>query len=617
MKKLFIKIQNNKLLLLIIIVGSVLRFYHLDYQSVWLDEIHTLNEANPNTPFFDLYDKIIGGEQMPPLYFYTVYFLFKIFGYTAIVMRLYSAILGILAIISIFLLGKELFNKNVGLISALFLSINYFHLFHSQEARPYAFFVLFSILAFYRLILFLKFPTYKNGLYYGLFSSLMIYGHFFGLFALFSQYLIILLFLLISSRKKDFFKKAFVSGILTLILYIPSIKILINVSEIKEFWISAPTPDSFTIIFKEFFGGSEMVLALVGLFIVLYFISIKKADNFVLKYKELIDNKEIFSFLILFFWISTVVMIPLIRSYTSVPMLISRYFIVLLPAVIILMAIGIEQYKNKIITVIFSLIFLGFSLVDITIVKHYYTNISKSQFREATNFIKENNKEKESIVSSLGWYMPYFFNKNSVNYQIVDKNLDDYIAEMQNDTTKINAFWYIDGHGREFTTNNETLDFINKHFYIDNNFDGMGAWTKHFILLKNYSPTINLSKFNEILEVNGDTFTYNLEVFEKTDNIIKVSGWAFFENQDAKNTKSEIILIKENSKIGNKFLTQKANRRDVTEYFKNKFDLDNTGFNSTIDIGNIEPGSYRLAIYLVNETTKKEGFVITDKTVVK
>ena len=85
---------------------------------------HTMNEANPNAGFFDLYTIITGGEQMPPHYFYSLYFIFKIFGYHTIVARLYSAIIAIVSIYAIYLLGKEMFSKKTGLIAAIILCVN-------------------------------------------------------------------------------------------------------------------------------------------------------------------------------------------------------------------------------------------------------------------------------------------------------------------------------------------------------------------------------------------------------------------------------------------------------------------------------------------------------------
>lgn len=45
-----ISIKAAYVLLFILCVACVLRFYHIDYQSVWLDEICSIMEANPKTP---------------------------------------------------------------------------------------------------------------------------------------------------------------------------------------------------------------------------------------------------------------------------------------------------------------------------------------------------------------------------------------------------------------------------------------------------------------------------------------------------------------------------------------------------------------------------------------
>ena len=607
------KLKENYLLIAIVILATALRVYHIDFQSIWLDEIHTMNEANPKIPLKELYNVIMAGEQMPPLYFYSLYFLFKIFGYTTLVARVYSAIVGIVSVFSIYLLGKEMINKKAGLFAALLLSVNSFHLYYSQDARPYMLFFLFTTFSFYNLIKFLKLPSKKNALYYGITTAMMINTHFFGLFVLFSQYITLLFFLILSknTQRKGFFVNSFISGIVTLLLFIPSIKVFIKVSEIKDFWIPAPTLDAYTLIFKEFFGNSELVLTLVGLLFIIYFIKLSKEKNTSIEYKSIIENKTIFAFVLLIPWIIIVLLIPLIRSYLSIPMIISRYFISILPALIIILSIAINQFKNKIIQIGIIGLFIVFSLTDIIIVKKYYTNINKAQFRESTQFIIDNNSKKEPVVSSLGWYMPYFFKNEKAYYEIIDKTLDAYIAEMEQDSTKIKPFWLTDGFGSEYVPSETSLKFINENFYIDNNYDGFQAWSKHFILLKDISSTIDISKFKELKPYNGDAFMFNVETFEIANNILNTSGWAYFENQEASKTSLELLFIKDGKAI--KLLKQKVSRPDVTSYFKNKFNVDNSGFKSTYDISKFGQGKYQLAIYLFDKSTNKEGLVLTEK----
>lgn len=521
MKKILTKIKANKLLTIAILVGAILRFYNLDFQSVWLDEIHTLNEANPNLTFIEVYESVFQGEQMPPLYFYIIYVLFKIFGYVPIVMRMFSAIIGVFSIYGIYLLGREMYSKKAGIIAAFLLCVNYFHILYSQEGRPYAFFALFTILSFYWLIRLLKNFSKRAIIYYCVFTALMLYGHYFGLFTLFSQYIIILLVFLISNKDEriQLFKQTVVSSLIVLVLFLPALPRLFSISKITDFWIPKPTNETIILIFKEFFGYSEILVSLIIISTIWYFISLyNNTTKISFIRKDLLNDKITFSFITLLIWFTIVIISPLIRSYLSVSILLTRYFITLLPAIILLVAIGITSLKNKVIAYSFCSVLFLFSIVDLVIVKKLYTTVYKSQFREVTNFIKENNKTNKPIVSSIGVYMPYFFSKKT---EIINKSLDEYVIEMQADSSKISEFWYVDGHGKDYTTNEKTIDFLTKNFYVEDNFDQVSAWTKHFVSIKKFSSKVNLSKYKTINEINGNEITSNIEFFENNGKKIK------------------------------------------------------------------------------------------------
>jgi len=77
--KLVSWIKSNQIIIIILIVGAFLRLFHLDFQSVWLDEIHTLNESNPKFSFKEVHDSLMISEPHPPLYFFIMNIFFKIF----------------------------------------------------------------------------------------------------------------------------------------------------------------------------------------------------------------------------------------------------------------------------------------------------------------------------------------------------------------------------------------------------------------------------------------------------------------------------------------------------------------------------------------------------------
>ncbi|WP_219928792.1 glycosyltransferase family 39 protein [Flavobacterium album] len=577
-----------------------------------------MNEADPAATFTGVYSNIKQGEQMPPLYFYLVYYLFKVFGYKTIVARLFSAVLGCISIYALYLLGKELFSRRAGYVAAILLSVNYFGLFYSQEARPYAMLLLFSIAAFYRLVLFIKNPTLKNAVFHGIFSAMMIYGHFFGLMAYMAQYSILLLFLVLTEpgSKLRFFRNIFVSGVVALIILIPAIPVFIEVIKIKEFWIPRPGPDTFTLMFKEFFGSSEMVLMLVLVFFVSYIASLVKQKQLKLNYITLIGNKTLFSFIIIIPWLAIPIIIALIKSYaSSTSVLISRYFIVLLPAVIMMLTIGAIQFRNKIIQYTLITLFVILSLSDIIVVKKYYTSILKSQFRETADFVKENNESMAPVVTSLPWHLKYFLNNNEYKSKIINSSLEEYVANLENDPKNIKDFWYIDGHGKTYSLSERGEAMLAKYYDLETNFEGMDAWARFYVLKTKTAKTLDIKKFGLLKPVNGDKITFNFDFYEQSGNKLKASGWAFLEGIDASATKYRLILIKDGVAIN--LRTERIPRPDVTKGFDKGFDLDSSGFRCEAELTDIPSGSYTLGIYMINKEKHKEGLVVTDKIIQK
>lgn len=607
-------LKDNYFLIGILAVAAVLRFFRLDYQSVWLDEIHTINEANPAYSFGEVSKALATGEQMPPLYFYIINVLFKVLGYSAWVLRFFSAALGVLGVYYTYRLGKEMLGRDTGLIAAMLLAVNSYHIFYSQEGRPYIFLYLFTVLSFLYLIKLVKNPDIRPAIIYGVVSAVMLYAHFFGMFILFGQYLILLLLMLGSGGEwKTLFKRCLLSGIITLAFFAPVIPTLFTLSKTTSFWIPPPTPEVFTGIFKEFFGSSEMILFIVFLFGIFYIISLRK-NTAVPTTQSVLSDRQAFGFLIFAVWIAVTLLLPLIRSYLQVPMIISRYFIGVLPAIMILLSAGALTLRSSMIRNMLLAAFVVFSLTDIFVVKHYYTNVQKTQFREAAAYINDNNKAKSPIITSLEWYYPYFF-RDVKGQQIVGSTIDNYVAGMAAGTSPVSAFWYTDAHGRPYKPSEQTLAFLNTQFVVDYNFEGFDIYAKHFIPRKEMQTNADISKFGPLKPVNGDSFPYSIENMATQDGVTTLSGWAFFEGQATDNSLLRIVLLKDGKPL---FVdTNQVSRPDVTDYFKSPLNLSGSGFSATVSHTALEPGTYQVALHLSNGKTGKEGLIITDKIISK
>lgn len=611
-QKMISLLKNNYWIIGILILSAFLRFFHLDFQSPWLDEIHTLNEANPNASLSDVYNQILSGEQMPPLYFYIIYFLFKIFGYSIFVARFFSAILGVLSVFVLYKLVKELIDKKTALVAALFFGMNYFMIYFSQEARPYILFTFFMLLSFYRMLLYMKLSTIKNAIWFGISASLMLHAHFIGFFTLLAQTIIFLMFLFLKKDldKKQFFKGSIIAAIILVIAYIPSIHSLIKIFGIKSFWIPAPGPDSLKLIYKSFFGNSEIIIFLNGMLFIGFLFSLFKSEK-----QKNIENKEIkWSSLILILWISFTILIPIVSSYLSNPIILDRYFLGVLPAIIIILAIGLMQIKGEVLKTVFISIYLIFFLFDMFGIQKYYHSVKKTQFREAANYIIEKNDKDHKVVSSLSWYLPYFFNQANKQTKIVGATLDEYIAQQQTMVKdSLSSFWYFDAHGREYNPNPETLVFLNQNYSLKDNFTGLQAWTRHFVIKSEMNTKIQFTQEQFTKLTSNTNCKSNFDQFEFKDNHLIVNGWAFLENENSKNTKIQLVLL--NNLNGEIIETLEVIREDVTSYFKLNYNANNTGFMSEVDLEYTPKGEYKLGIWLKNSVSNNEALIVTDKII--
>lgn len=137
-------IKTKYLLLLIICIAFVLRFYHLGINPPSLDWDETAHGYNAYSIlktgrdeygyklplFFRSFD-----DYKPPLYTYLVVPSIALFGLNDFAVRFPSALLGILAVLFTYFMVFELFkNRKIALFSALFLAISPWHLQFSRVA---------------------------------------------------------------------------------------------------------------------------------------------------------------------------------------------------------------------------------------------------------------------------------------------------------------------------------------------------------------------------------------------------------------------------------------------------------------------------------------------------
>ncbi len=165
-------------LLALTIIGAVLRFFNLGFNSLWLDEASTYNFALKSIP--GIWAATTGGEFNPPL-FYWIEHLMLTFGNNEVILRFVPALLGVLTIPIVYWVGKEFMDRNVGIIAAAACTFSPFLILYSQEARAYSmglFLIAFAMVFFLKA---LKTNNTVHWVLFGLFSSLAYWAHFYTL----------------------------------------------------------------------------------------------------------------------------------------------------------------------------------------------------------------------------------------------------------------------------------------------------------------------------------------------------------------------------------------------------------------------------------------------------
>ena len=135
-------------LLGILVLTTALRAFHLGAQSLWTDEVLTALSSSGSIGWVLTQTAI--NTNIPPLY-YAIVHVFLAFGTDEAMLRLPSLLAGVASVVILYLVVRRWLGGRVALVSAAILAVSPFHIWYSQEARPYALLLFLSLLALWLL----------------------------------------------------------------------------------------------------------------------------------------------------------------------------------------------------------------------------------------------------------------------------------------------------------------------------------------------------------------------------------------------------------------------------------------------------------------------------------
>lgn len=182
----------------VLLLCAWIAVFHLDRESIWYDEGFTAYVVYHDADAPDgireslryVVDSLVGvfergrGDVHPLLYYYAVDVWTLMMGEAVWVLRLPSVFFGLIGLAATYALGRTLFDRPTGILGALLLGIAHFYIYYNREARMYTLFVALAVLFLLAMVRWYRKPTIRHGLIMGLYMGLLMHTHYIGIFVI-------------------------------------------------------------------------------------------------------------------------------------------------------------------------------------------------------------------------------------------------------------------------------------------------------------------------------------------------------------------------------------------------------------------------------------------------
>ena len=399
--------QTHYLLLFIILLaGTVLRFYQIDEWSIWVDESWSMKFADLS--FIDYFTGEYG-DVHPPFYYILLKWWMLVFGNSEIAIRSLSAVSGCLSIVIIYIVGRLLFNRNTGLVSAFILALAVFHIQYSQNARMYELLSLLAILSYYFLIKLTVKTDIRISTGYVIFTILLIYTHFAGLFLVIAQNVYVFSRLFVQKKVIEIKLKTWLFlQLVVAILYLPWLYYLMGtISGIqKNVAFDNPAPNLHDVLTTfSIYAGSNKLLLLFALMLPLSVFSVNRIagsinlrnfESSLRDYRWLISLNDVSRVWMLMTWLLIPIIIPWFISQFSANIYYERTLIASSLAFYLLVACAIASIKNNFVK---SIVIVAIILLSVHALKSYYnTDVNREPWRDVAGYIDANAKPGDMVI---------------------------------------------------------------------------------------------------------------------------------------------------------------------------------------------------------------------------
>jgi len=216
--------RRGLILLSIIALAFALRLFHLDLQSLWMDEGSTIHLATARLE--RLGERLPRSIAHPPLYYYLLHLWILLVGKSEFGVRYLSLIFGTLMVPLMYRFGSRLTGGRTALVAASMAALAPVQVYYSQETRMYALATFLALLGFYFFVRLLEEGASRwSWAAYIFVTAFSLYVHYYSFLLLATENLLFLFTLLHRKEKRSFLASWLLSQFLLALLFLPWAKV--------------------------------------------------------------------------------------------------------------------------------------------------------------------------------------------------------------------------------------------------------------------------------------------------------------------------------------------------------------------------------------------------------
>ncbi|HEV2661446.1 MAG TPA: glycosyltransferase family 39 protein [Ktedonobacteraceae bacterium] len=385
--------------------------YRLGAPSIWYDEAFSVELAR--LPLPQLWHIISGPEPNMELYYLFLHFWLGLTGAlclhaTEFVVRLPSAVFAALSTVVVFLLGRRFIGTIAGFAGAGFYLLNNLQLVYAQQTRAYSLQLLLICIAWYALLSALSTPSRRWWACYIVATTLAVYTHLFSVLILLAQVVMFAGLLILPGERQKSLRRLrgfLLSLAITGVLIIPMLLVSRNGS--KTGWLPIPHLSDVYHLLLTISANSRLYLLAIaaccafGLLVVC--LCSLPAGRALLQRNTLHDEKSAQTMhsllpiaLALVCWLVVPIVASYVISYTPTRLFSSRYLVTIVPALALLMGLGIAALGRRgvsqvAITLILLLLFARY-------VPLYYQSAQVEDWNTTTHWLQQRYQANDGMV---------------------------------------------------------------------------------------------------------------------------------------------------------------------------------------------------------------------------